>query len=75
MLVGHTDAEGALEGNISLSKKRAAAVKARLIDVFGVPEAQIDAQGVGYLVPVASNLTDDGRMMNRRVEAILNSIE
>lgn len=75
VLVGHTDAEGALEGNIALSRKRAQAVMQRLIDVFAVPVSQIMAQGVGYLAPMASNLTDDGRTKNRRVEVILTSTQ
>lgn len=70
-LVGHTDAEGGLEANVRLSQARAEAVRAHLITVLGVPEAQVDAQGIGYLAPRASNLTEDGRAQNRRVEVIL----
>jgi len=73
VLVGHTDAKGGLSGNIALSKKRAQAVKTALIQDFGVSARQVDAQGVGYLAPIASNLTDDGRSKNRRVEVILTS--
>ena len=72
-LVGHTDAEGSLAGNIALSKKRARSVMERLISVYGVERSQLEAQGVGYLVPRASNLTDEGRTQNRRVEVILTS--
>ena len=72
-LVGHTDAEGALAGNLALSKKRAASVLERLVSVYGVPRAQLEAAGVGYLVPRASNLTQDGRDKNRRVEVVLTS--
>jgi len=74
-LVGHTDAEGSLAGNISLSKRRAASVMTRLIEDFGVDQGQLEAEGVGYLAPIASNQTGDGRTMNRRVEAILVSTE
>jgi len=72
-LVGHTDAEGSLAGNMALSKKRAAAVVKRLIAAYGIPKSQLEAAGVGYLVPRASNLTPDGRDKNRRVEVILTS--
>ncbi len=75
VLVGHTDAEGGLDGNIALSKKRATSVREKLVAELGVPGEQVDAQGVGYLVPLATNLTNDGRDLNRRVEAILNSTE
>ncbi len=72
-LVGHTDATGSLEANIALSRKRALAVMRRLVHDFGIPSERIDAAGVGYLVPRASNLTPEGRQKNRRVEAILTS--
>jgi outer membrane protein OmpA-like peptidoglycan-associated protein len=74
-LVGHTDASGGLEGNIALSRKRAEAVRQHLIRVEGIPATQIEAQGVGYLSPRASNLTEDGREKNRRVEVILTSTQ
>lgn len=74
-LVGHTDSSGSLEGNIALSRQRAASVRARLIESYGVPSAQLEADGTGYLSPIASNLTTDGRETNRRVEAVLLSTE
>lgn len=74
-LVGHTDAEGSLEGNIALSKRRAGSVRTRLIDVYAVSETQLTAQGVGFLSPVASNLTKAGRTANRRVAAVLISTD
>ena len=70
-LVGHTDNSGALAANIALSKDRAAAVRKRLIEGLGVAPAQISAEGAGWLSPRASNLTDAGRVKNRRVEAVL----
>lgn len=75
MLVGHTDAVGALDGNIALSRQRAEAVRRHLIETLGVPAAQVTAQGAGYLAPLASNRTEDGRMQNRRVEVILTGAE
>ncbi len=74
-LVGHTDAEGSLSGNVALSKRRAESVMARLMSDFAIPRSQLEADGVGYLSPLASNQTEDGRMKNRRVEAILISTE
>lgn len=75
VLVGHTDASGGLDANIAVSKRRAASVRARLIGVYGIPPNQVEAQGVGYLSPVASNLTEEGRQKNRRVEAVLTSTQ
>lgn len=70
-LVGHTDASGALSGNIALSKQRAASVRSRMIDNYDIPTDQITAEGVGYLSPRDSNLTETGLTRNRRVEVML----
>ncbi|TCP40605.1 OmpA family protein [Rhodovulum marinum] len=75
MLVGHTDAVGALDNNIALSRRRAQAVRAYLVDRLGVPADRVSAEGAGYLAPLASNRTEDGRMQNRRVEVILTSVD
>ncbi len=74
-LVGHTDSSGSLDGNIALSKRRAGSVLERLVADYGVARRQLDAQGMGYLAPLASNLTEAGRDANRRVEVIITSIE
>lgn len=71
VLVGHTDAEGSLEGNMALSRDRAGAVRSHLIDRLGVDPAQVEAEGIGYLSPRADNATTAGREANRRVEAVL----
>jgi outer membrane protein OmpA-like peptidoglycan-associated protein len=39
-----------------------------------VSRQQLKAEGVGYLAPIASNLTEAGRQANRRVEVVLLSI-
>ena len=74
-LVGHTDSVGSLDSNIALSKRRAGSVLERLVTSYDVPRRQLDAQGMGYLAPVASNLNDDGREANRRVEVIITSTQ
>ncbi|WP_370269861.1 OmpA family protein [Nioella sp.] len=73
VLVGHTDAEGSLEGNIALSRARAEAVRTYLIERFGVSAGQMAAEGVGYLAPRANNASDEGRQQNRRVEVVVTS--
>lgn len=73
-LVGHTDAVGSLANNISLSRKRAQSVSRRLVEL-GVSQNQVIADGVGYLSPISSNSTEAGRAKNRRVEAVLISVE
>ena len=42
---------------------------------YGVPRRQLEAEGMGYLAPIASNLTEDGREANRRVEVIVTSTD
>ncbi|WP_373635779.1 OmpA family protein [Yoonia sp. SS1-5] len=74
-LVGHTDASGSLAGNIALSKRRAASVLERLVGQYGISRRQLEAEGMGYLAPIANNLTEDGRETNRRVEVIITSTE
>ncbi|MFB1025868.1 MAG: OmpA family protein, partial [Octadecabacter sp.] len=74
-LVGHTDFVGSLDGNIALSKRRAGSVLERLATTYDIPRHQLDAQGMGYLSPVATNLTEDGREANRRVEVIITSTQ
>lgn len=75
VLVGHTDAEGSLDGNIALSRKRAASVMNSLVKLYDVKSDQVSAQGVGFLLPLAANLTAEGRNANRRVEAVLISTD
>lgn len=70
VIVGHSDNEGTLEANIALSKRRAEAVRQALI-LRGIAAARLDAEGVGYLAPLASNATEAGRALNRRVELVL----
>ncbi|MEM1352558.1 MAG: OmpA family protein [Pseudomonadota bacterium] len=70
-LVGHTDTVGGLAPNVALSLERASSVRALLIEEYGVSANRLDAEGMGYLAPVASNLTAEGRERNRRVEAVL----
>ena len=74
-LVGHTDSVGGLAGNIDLSRRRAQAVRDRLIETYDIDAGRLEADGVGYLAPAASNLDPQGREDNRRVEAVLLSLE
>ena len=73
VLVGHTDASGGLEENINLSRLRAESVRQVLLSSKNIREEQVLAEGVGYLSPRFSNLTEDGRQKNRRVEVMVTS--
>lgn len=72
-VVGHTDTEGGLQANINISRARARSVRSALISNFNAPAGRIEAEGMGYLAPIASNLTPQGRDANRRVEVIVIS--
>jgi outer membrane protein OmpA-like peptidoglycan-associated protein len=72
-LVGHTDASGSLAANVALSERRAEAVAEVLATRYGADPARVDAHGVGYLAPRATNQTEAGRQKNRRVEVIVTS--
>ena len=69
-VVGHTDNEGTLDGNMKLSQARGEAVLQALVRDHGIAAARLKAFGVGPLAPVASNDTADGKAKNRRVELV-----
>jgi outer membrane protein OmpA-like peptidoglycan-associated protein len=70
LIVGHTDSQGEDAYNMSLSQRRANAASAYL-QSQGVPSARISTSGRGESEPVATNDTDAGRQLNRRVEVAI----
>ena len=70
-IVGHTDSQGAYEHNMTLSRQRAEAVAAALSGSYRVARDRLFTAGVGYLAPIGSNATDEGRALNRRVELVV----
>lgn len=70
-IVGHTDNEGVVEANLALSQKRAEAVVEALSKRFGIAADRLQARGVANFVPVAGNLSPEGRAKNRRVEMVV----
>jgi outer membrane protein OmpA-like peptidoglycan-associated protein len=72
-VIGHTDNTGTAAYNQDLSQRRAVAV-ASVLREAGVPGSRIAAFGRGEDQPVASNLTPEGRQLNRRVEIIIRPI-
>lgn len=73
LVVGHTDNVGGFPANLELSKKRADAVVAQLISQYKVDAKRLQAFGVAYASPVASNVEEAGRARNRRVELVANN--
>lgn len=69
-VAGHTDSDGAASYNQRLSERRANAV-ADVLRSGGVRSSRINAFGRGEDQPVASNLTEQGKAQNRRVEIVI----
>jgi outer membrane protein OmpA-like peptidoglycan-associated protein len=66
-LYGYTDSTGSPEFNLTLSQKRAEAVKNYLAS-NGLASSRFKITGLGIADPIATNETADGRTQNRRVE-------
>lgn len=64
---GYCDSVGSSAYNLSLSNRRAGSVKRYFISK-GVPANRISAIGYGEANPIATNMTEEGRAKNRRVE-------
>jgi OOP family OmpA-OmpF porin len=69
-VVGHTDNTGTFEANMKLSLDRANAVVDALVSQHGVNAASLKAWGDGPTAPVATNSTEEGKALNRRVELV-----
>jgi OmpA-OmpF porin, OOP family len=61
---------GGIDNNMRLSRARADAVVKALETTYGVPQNRLQPYGVGPLSPVATNETEEGRALNRRVELV-----
>jgi len=70
---GHTDNTGTKAGNLQLSKDRADAVKAYLVEKGGIAADRLTTAGLGDTAPVADNATEEGRAQNRRVVLVRKS--
>lgn len=64
---GHTDSRGSDEFNMDLSRRRAIAVKDYLVG-RGVSKKQLETEYYGEREPAASNISENTRRLNRRVE-------
>ncbi|MFD2570300.1 OmpA family protein [Spirosoma soli] len=69
-IVGHTDSDGDDASNMTLSRKRAEAVKVALASNFGIGADRLETDGKGESQPAGPNTTAEGKANNRRVEFI-----
>ena len=70
---GHTDSVGKPNLNQTLSEKRAEKVREFLVVYEEIPPVRIMAEGVGSSQPSATNSTEAGRALNRRVEIAVST--
>jgi outer membrane protein OmpA-like peptidoglycan-associated protein len=70
LVVGHTDTVGSQAANQELSLRRAQSVVDALVAGQGVEARRLQAAGVGFASPVATNRSEQGRAKNRRVELV-----
>ncbi len=64
---GHTDSIGSEEANCDLALRRARAVVKYLVENWDLDPDLLVARSFGEFFPVAGNLDEEGRRLNRRV--------
>jgi len=70
VIEGHTDLRGDPALNQRLSERRAASVRARLIEL-GIASERLEAVGKGATSPVTTGVSEDDHARNRRVEFVI----
>jgi outer membrane protein OmpA-like peptidoglycan-associated protein len=66
---GNTDSTGSPSGNMTLSERRALAVKNYVLQHFpGITASRFQTIGRGQENPIAPNTTEGGRQLNRRTD-------
>ena len=73
-IIGHTDSKGSDSYNQTLSERRAGSVSTYL-NGSGISINRITTKGMGESDPIATNDTDEGRALNRRVEFVITANE
>lgn len=72
-IMGHTDSDGSAQYNQDLSQRRAFAVQQAFVQRSVIPE-RLSAIGKGESEPRASNSTESGKQLNRRVEILVEPV-
>ena len=68
---GHTDSVGSDDYNQKLSEARAASVVNYFVMNHQIDSRRLVARGYGEGSPIASNASESGRELNRRVEFVI----
>lgn len=69
-VLGHTDNTGTDKYNLGLSKRRASSVES-FLEEKDVAASRLSIKGYGETDPIATNETEEGRQLNRRVEIVI----
>lgn len=69
LVIGHADSDGPASYNQKLSERRAKNV-AKFLNEKGIETHRIYYEGAGESRPVSDNSTNEGKMLNRRVEIV-----
>ena len=70
IIAGHTDSIGSENYNLGLSIRRARQVQQYLLNEYGLSDKRLRIKAYGETKPIATNFSEAGRAMNRRVEFI-----
>jgi OOP family OmpA-OmpF porin len=71
VIEGHTDNVGTDDHNLALSQQRADSVVTYLVETAHIDRSRLRAIGYGDTRPLASNETEAGKRMNRRIGAVI----
>lgn len=71
VIEGHTDNVGAADDNMKLSQDRARSVVSYLEETFHIAASRLQAVGYGETQPLADNATEQGKRLNRRIDAVI----
>jgi OOP family OmpA-OmpF porin len=71
VIEGHSDNIGSAANNFELSLHRAESVVSYLVDNFQIAPSRLQARGYGDARPVADNRSEEGKRMNRRINAVI----
>lgn len=71
VIEGHADNVGTAERNMELSQRRAEHVVSYLVESIHINPSRLQAVGYGETRPIADNSTEEGKRMNRRIDAVI----
>ncbi|NTV96231.1 MAG: OmpA family protein [Thiobacillus sp.] len=74
VIEGHTDHVGSDEDNMKLSQRRADSVVSYLTQSHDIAPSRLTAVGYGETRPLADNDSEEGKRLNRRIDAVIGCV-